>query len=136
MKLCISFFLNYVFQINYTKMVDYFVLLNFLLLWFSTSPIFCFCFVLFCLLFRAALLAYGSSQARGQIITAPTSLHQAKLHLSLHQSSRQRWILNSLREARGGNCILWILFGFISAEPWKELSTSPDLCTLCLSSGL
>ena len=43
--------------------------------------LFCFCFLvfLFCLvflLFRAALIAYGSSQARGQVGAGTTGLQQ------------------------------------------------------------
>ena len=47
--------------------------------------------ILFFFLFRATLVAYGSSQARG--LTEATAA-------SLHHSSRQRQIFNPLREAR------------------------------------
>ena len=62
--------------------------------------------------FRAALAAYGSSQARGQIgaagaayvtaIAMPDLSHICDLHCSL----RQCWILNPLREARDQTRIL------------------------------
>ena len=40
----------------------------------------------------------------------------------LHHSSRQRWILNSLREARDGTCILMDvdISRVITAEPKRE----------------
>ena len=63
-------------------------------------------FCLFVLLFRAAPMAYGGSQARGRIRdTAPSQRHShAKQDPSclcyLHHSSWQHQILNPLREAR------------------------------------
>ena len=62
---------------------------------------------LFILLFRAVLVACGSSQARGQIgatllayTTAIATWDQSHV-LDLHHSSRQRQILNPLSEVRG-----------------------------------
>ena len=57
-------------------------------------------------------MAYGSSQARGQIRGAAASL--------LH-SSQQRQILNPLSEARIEHVSSWILVGFITSEPQQEL---------------
>ena len=73
--------------------------------------------------FRSTPVAYGSSQARGQIKAAaanlPHSHHNArsKPHLWPKCSSRQCWILNPLSEARDQTCILtdinWVFcFGF------------------------
>ena len=66
--------------------------------WVFCFVLFCFCFlffVLFCfvclLLFRAALAAYGGSQARGQIRAVAAGLHHR---------SQQRQILNPLSKAR------------------------------------
>ena len=53
------------------------------------------CFV-FCL-FRAATMAYGGSQARGQI---------GAVAASLHHSSQQHRILSPLSEARDGTRVL------------------------------
>ena len=54
-------------------------------------------FFFFFFLFRAALVAYGSSQARGKIRAAAANLHH---------SPRQRWILNPLTKARDRTCVL------------------------------
>ena len=51
-------------------------------------------------------MAYGSSQARGQIIataagnTTATAMQNLSHIGDLHHSSRQCWILNALTEAR------------------------------------
>ena len=55
-----------------------------------------FVFLFFCL-FRAALVAYGGSQARGQIGAVADGLHH---------SSGQCRILNPLKEARDQTCVL------------------------------
>ena len=44
---------------------------------------FWFCFVLFCLLFRAAPAACGSSQARGQIRATAASLHHSHRNVGI-----------------------------------------------------
>ena len=69
------------------------------------------CFLL--LIFRAALEAYRSSQARGQIGAAATGLHHShsnvgsKLHLPpYHHSPQQHGTLNPLSEARDWICML------------------------------
>ena len=60
-------------------------------------------FLSFCL-FRAALGAYGGSQARGQIraaaVTTITGTPDPSCIFELHHSSWQHWILNPLSEAR------------------------------------
>ena len=48
--------------------------------------------------FRATPAAYGSSQAKGP-------MWDLSLICDLHHSSRQRWILNRLSEARDQTCI-------------------------------
>ena len=57
---------------------------------------------LFVLLFRAAPIAYGVSQARGQIgATAAGLCHShSNTRTELHHSSWQHWIPKSLSEAR------------------------------------
>ena len=56
--------------------------------------------------FRAAPMAYGSSQAKGQIGGVAAGLHyspitQDQSHVcNLHHNSKQHWILNPLSEAR------------------------------------
>ena len=56
--------------------------------------------------FRAAPVAYGSSQAKGQIgaaaagYTTATAMPDPSQVCDLHRSSWQRWILNSPSEAR------------------------------------
>ena len=66
---------------------------------------FFFCFFFF--LFRATPDAYGSSQARVelelQLLKATPDLSHT---CDLHYSSRQRWILNPLAEARDQTHIL------------------------------
>ena len=54
---------------------------------------------IFCLFFRAAPAAYGSSQARGGNGAAAASLHHSH-SFNGHHSSRQGWILHLLSEAR------------------------------------
>ena len=56
-------------------------------------------FFFFCL-FRATPAAYRGSQFRGQIRATAAGLHH---------SSRQRWIINPLSEARDRTCILMVL---------------------------
>ena len=64
----------------------------------------------FFLLFRAAPVVYGVSQARSQIRATAAGLHQAtamqdlSFACDLHHSSWQRQILNLLSEARDGTC--------------------------------
>ena len=70
---------------------------------------FCFLFFVF-LLFRAAPVAYGSSQARGQIgaqlLVCATATAPPDLSCNLHHNSHQRRILNLLSVARNRTCIL------------------------------
>ena len=80
------------------------------------------------LLFLAILVAYGSSWARGQIITAaeaytsvtatPDPSHMSNLHHSLWQHQ----ILNPLSKARDGSCILAdTMLGSQATKPQWEL---------------
>ena len=70
-------------------------------------------FVSFCL-FRATPTAYGSSQARGQIVAVAASLHHShsnagsEPHCDLHHSSWQHQIPNPLSEARDRTCNLMV----------------------------
>ena len=72
----------------------------------------CMCACVFCCLFRATPVAYGSFQARGWIGAAVTSLCHScsnvssKLYLWLHHSPQQCQILNPLSEARNWTCLL------------------------------
>jgi len=74
------------------------------------SYLFFFLFSFFCL-FRAALMAYGGSQARGRIRATAASLHH---------SSRQHQILNPLSEVRDQSCILM---------------DASQICFLCTTTG-
>ena len=66
----------------------------------------------FVCLFRATPTAYGGFQARGRIRAVAAGLRHSHsnsgsdLHLWLHHSPWQCWILNSLSEARNRTCIL------------------------------
>ena len=70
---------------------------------------------LFVFLVKAALTAYGGSQARGRIGAAAAGLHHShsnsgsERHLPLHHSSWQHWVLNPLSEARGTSWVLNLL---------------------------
>jgi len=87
-----------------------------------------FYFILF-LSFKAASTAYGSSQARGLIGLVAAGLCQshsnARPDLShifdLRHSSRQRWILNPLREARDWTLNLMVSSRIVSTVPQWEL---------------
>ena len=81
----------------------------------------------FYFIFRAAPMAYGSSEASGQIgaklpACATASATQDLRHVcDRHHTSWQCWNLGPLSEARDGTCNLWILAGFFSAVPQWEL---------------
>ena len=63
----------------------------------------------FFLLFRAAPMAYGDSQARGRSCSCwPTPETQQRCDCDLHHSSRKCRILNPLSEARGQTCDLMV----------------------------
>ena len=70
-------------------------------------PSFYFCFVLFV---RAALAAYGGSQARGQIgavaYTTATATRDPSRICNPSHSSQQRRILNPLSKGRDRACVL------------------------------
>ena len=81
-------------------------------------------FFFFFWLFRAAPMAYGSSQARGQIRAAAANLHDSHRNASicnLHHSSWQCWILNPLRETRDWFCFLmdtsWVCYHWSKTGP-------------------
>ena len=74
-------------------------------------------------------MAYGSSQAKGPTqavaVAASYTTATARQDLSsacfLHHSSWQRRILNSLSKARDGTLSSWVLVGFVTTEPQREL---------------
>ena len=71
-------------------------------------------------LFRAAVAAHGSSEARGQIRATATATRDLSCFGDLYHSSQQHWILNPLSEARIKITSAWILVGSVSAAPqWK-----------------
>ena len=67
------------------------------------------------LLFRATPVAYGSSQARGQIgaVATATATQDLSHDCDLNHSSWQCWILNPLNEAMDRTMSSWIIVGFI-----------------------
>ena len=73
----------------------------------GTSVFLC---VVVVLLFRAAAVAYGGFQARGSIRAIAAGLRHSHARSNLHLRSTPqlpaRRILNPLREARDGTCIL------------------------------
>ena len=90
----------------------------------------CFVFLWVFLLFRAIPAAYGSSQAMGSIGTAAASLHHSLTATAtwdqssvcnLHYSSQRCWIPDPLSKVRIKPSTSWILVGFISAVPQREL---------------
>ena len=90
--------------------------------------IFEFVFAFFFWLFRATLLAYGSSQAKVRIRAVASSLHNSHRNLDLSHichllhSSWQLWILNPLSESKDGTCILMDTSRICFAEPQWELT--------------
>ena len=79
-------------------------------------------------LLRATLTAYGRSQARGWIRTAAAGLHHSHSnvgskpvfdprHSSQQHQTLTHWVRPGIKSASS-----WILVGFITAEPWWELS--------------
>ena len=82
----------------------------------------------FLLLFGAAPVAYGSSQARGWIGAVATSLQQCQIratsatHTTAHSNagSLTHWSRPGIKPASS-----WTLDKFVSTEPWRELP-EPD----------
>ena len=101
------------------------------------SFFFSFLFFFFSFLFRAALSAYGGSQASGLIGATAASLHHSHSNATsshvfdLHHSSQQHWILNPLSEARDRTHNLPVLVGFVSPAPRWELRNSVLSSQLC-----
>ena len=79
--------------------------------------------VFVCLLFRAAPVAYRSSQASSPIGAVAAGLHHSQSHArwepshvcNLHHSLGRRCILNRLSKARDHPQSSWILVRFVSA---------------------
>ena len=82
--------------------------------------------ILFCL-FRAAPMAYESSQARGgtgavlPAYTTATATPDPRGICDLHYSSQQHWILNPLSEPGVKPTSSWTLVSFVITEPQWEL---------------
>ena len=101
-----------------------------------------FCFVLF-LFFRAALTAYGSSQARSQIRATASCLYPSNPRdlsrvYALHHSSPQHGVLDPLSKARNRTRVFMDTsrVPFCSATvatPPAFLNVSEDLASLSLS---
>ena len=95
--------------------------------------------------FRAAPAAYGHSQARGQIGAVVTSLHHShsntgsEPHLHLHYSSRQRCILNPLKDwtrilmDTSHVCLCWATMG-TALYLFKTNPTTFRDCAVCAKS--
>ena len=77
----------------------------------SQNWVFLFCFVLFWL-FRATLVVYGGSQARGLMGTIAAGLH----HSQNNARSLTHWARPGIEPATS-----WFLVRFISAVPWRKL---------------
>ena len=79
----------------------------------------------FFLIFRSVSIAYGGSQARGQIwaialsYATTTATQDPSYVCNLLHSSWKRQILNSVREARDQICVIMDA-SHISTEPWWE----------------
>ena len=99
--------------------------------------------VTFFLLFRATPVAYGSFWARGRIATAAASVHQTQQHqiqptsvtyTTAHgnDGSLTHWARLGIKPTSS-----WILVGFVTTEPWREvLKPSDQSCHLSLSSNI
>ena len=92
-------------------------------------------FFFFCL-FRATHLAYGGSQATGQIraYATATATPDPSCLCDLHHNSGQCWILNPLGKARDWTCILmdvsWVLchWTIMGTPTWIFLR----ICLICV----
>ena len=90
----------------------------------DTIILFCFISFYFILLFRAVPEAYESSQARGQKGAAAACLHhshsdtRSKPRLRPHGNAGSliHWVRSGIKPASS-----WILVGFITSEPRREL---------------
>ena len=89
-----------------------------------------FFFFFFCL-FRAAPIAYGSSQARGKIgaiavaLPTATAMPDSSHICDLYHSLGQHQILNSLSKGRDQTCVSWVLVGFVTTAPSQNYECDP-----------
>ena len=141
----ISILLIYVFSLLVPQYLDYSETTEYFLNLQSLSPWFFFFFFFFN--FKAAPVAHGSSQARGQIGAAPGSLSTATAmrdpsHVcNLYHSSQQCQVLNTLSEDRDRTGILmhtsWVPYHWTTSgtpSPLFHLSFSRSFrLFLCLS---
>ena len=90
----------------------------------SVLPYFSFCFLFFVFLsFRAALVAYGGSQARSRIGAVATSLgqsHSCETYITAHSNARSltHWARPGIEPVSS-----WILVGFVNC--WAMMGTPP-----------
>ena len=84
------------------------------------------------LLFRATSMAYGDSQARGQIRAVAAGLHQSHSNTAVtytiahsNAGSLTHWVRPGIEPATS-----WFLVWFFFAEPWRELLESVFLFSL------
>ena len=85
-------------------------------------------FFFFGFLGRAAPAVYGGSQARGGIrsvaaYATATAMWDLSCVFNLHHSSRQRWILNPLSEARDGTRNLMVMSFCFATMGTPELNS-------------
>ena len=71
-----------------------------------------FFFPFFFCLFRTAPEAYGGSQAKGRIGAVAAGLH----HSHSNAGSWTHWVRPGIEPATS-----WILVGFVTTEPWREM---------------
>ena len=90
-----------------------------------------FCFVLSFAFSGAAPVAYGSSQARGQIgaYTRATATQDPSCIRDLHHSSQQRRILNLLSKVRVEPATSWFAVGFVNH---CTMTGTPRFVCFCL----
>ena len=83
--------------------------------------------ILIFVLFRAALVTYGGSQARGQIGATAAGLHYSHSNPGSEPCLRPTPTAHS--NTGGEPASSWILIGFVSSEPRWELHVGID-CTV------
>ena len=77
----------------------------------------------------------GTSELQLWAYATATAMPDPSRTRDLHHSSRQRWILNPLSEARDWMVTSGMLDKFVTAEPWRELPW-PHFCKLALFQAL
>ena len=90
--------------------------------WSQVSSLYIWHMIFFFFLFRAISVAYGNSQARGRIGAAAASLY----HNHSKAGSLTYWARPGIEPASS-----WILVGFVSDEPQRELLAHVLKCSVC-----